>query len=816
MRQIFEGVRIIDLTQGMAGALATMILADYGAEVIRLEPSGGDPWWEAPAYLLWNRGKKSVEVDWSSDAGREHARRLIESADIFIESLRPGECERLGIGYPALSRLNPALVYFSLSAFGRRGPYKDLPLYDGIVNAKTGRMRDQVGWQRGRPTYRAINDTSYHTAMFAVQGLIAALRVRLVTGRGQRVETSLLAGVTAPNNEWRLLEGEVLPPDRYPYEAPKDAVVRGELVADRHESDPYTAIPSQLCTECKDGRWIMHSHIQRDLFKAWIDTLGFSWVWEDPRFRDAPRFANSEDRVAFNLMIVERMKEKTSLEWREIYRANPDCAGEIMQTTQEAIRHEQFIANGSQIEIDDPRVGRMIQVGAFAKMSETPAVISRPAPFPGQHTGEVQTSRPSALAGFAPYGRSPRRPLEGLVMLEMATWLAAPFAGALLADLGMRVIKVEMLSGDPYRAMSTNENMIRSFQGKENVSLNLKTAEGREALHKLVAMADVVMHNFRLGAPERIGADYETLRKINPDLVYVYAGSYGSEGPDSQRAAFNPTMGAFSGNSVFQSGEGNLPKGDQSPDPIAGSGVATGIMLGLAARLLTGKGQYVETSMMTSNVYCNSDDAFDYDGKPPRRMPDKAQLGLEATYRLFETADGWVFLAAPFDGEFRVFCDAAGRPDLRNDPRFATWEGRYRSRQVLGDELERVFRTRAAEEWERILTNAGVGCVRADGPGHRRFLHEDPHTRAIGFMTPTRSEAFVDQAPGGRYWRHAPVVTFSETPCETGKPYCGLATHTRAVLLELGYDDAAIERLRAANAIGLPPERRPAKAELAS
>src|SRR5262249_34890896 len=155
--------------------------------------------------------------------------------------------------------------------------------------------------------------------------------------------------------------------------------------------------------------------------------------------------------------------------------------------------------------------------------------------------------------------------------------------------------------------------------------------------------------------------------------------------------------------------------------------VATGIMLGLAARLLTGKGQYIETSMMNSNVYANSDDAFDYEGKPPRRMPGKAQLGIEATYRLYETAEGWIFIAVQFDSEFAAFCKFIGRRDLLSDPRFATWAARYQDRDVLGSELEKVFKTRSADEWERILTEADLGCVRADRSGYRRFLYEDPH-----------------------------------------------------------------------------------------
>jgi crotonobetainyl-CoA:carnitine CoA-transferase CaiB-like acyl-CoA transferase len=780
-----------------------MILADFGAEVIRLEPPGGDQMWEHPAYLLWQRGKKSVALDWESDAGRDQARQLVQGADIFIESLRPGEAAALGLGYDNVRAGNPALIYHSLSAFGQDGPLCNLRAYDGIVNARSGRMRDQIGWQKHRPTFRAINDISYHSAMFTLQALSATLRVRAMTGRGQKLEGTLLSGATAPNNNWRLFDGQEIPEDLYPGELSKEAVARGELTADRHESDPETANPSQICLETKDGCWIMHSHIQQDLFDAWIDAVGFSWIREDPRYKTAPRVPDHDDRVALNRLLFDRFKEKTAIEWREIYRQNPDCAGEIMQTTQDALRHEQFNANGHIVEIDDPRVGQMQQLGAFAKMSETPARISRPAPLTGQHTEEVLAQLPFLAPKIVPTGGNPAQPLEGITVLECAGWLAAPFAGALLADLGATVIKVEPLHGDPYRQMPTNENMIRAFQGKRNIGLNLKSEEGQKLFYELVKRADIVMHNYRPGVPERLKIDYKTLKAIKPDLVYVYAGSYGSVGPDRFRAAFNPTMGAFSGNSVFQSGEGNTPKGDQSPDPIGGSGVATGMMLGLAARVLTGKGQYIETSMMNSNVYCNSDDAYIFEGKPSRQVPGKDQLGLEATYRLYETADGWVFLAARFDREFEALCEALERPDLPADERFASWVGRLEHRDELGAVLEPLFKARSAEDWESFLTAADIGCVRADRASHVRFLHTDPHPRAIGFMVQTQSREFLDQAPEGRYWRHAPAVKFSETPCEAGKPYEGPGTHTSEVLRDLGYDTATIERMAADKVIKL-------------
>src|SRR5580658_5969692 len=294
-----EGLRVVDLTQGMAGPLAAMILADFGAEVVRVEPPGGDPMWSRPAYLLWNRGKKSVELSWSSPDRDEQIRTLLSDADIFIESLRPGEADDLGLGYQTAAAVNPRLIYMSISAFGQVGPLKNLKAYDGIVNAKTGRMRDQVGHYRNRPVFRAINDTSYHTAMFTVQALMAALRVVGITGKGQRVSTSLLDGVTAPNNAWRRFEGAPLERDVYPGQVDTGDHLTGNLVPDRRENDPTMAIPSQLCVPTKDGRWIMHAHVQFELFRAWIKTIGFEWIWEDPRYMGAPTsFQSDADRVA--------------------------------------------------------------------------------------------------------------------------------------------------------------------------------------------------------------------------------------------------------------------------------------------------------------------------------------------------------------------------------------------------------------------------------------------------------------------------------------------------------------------------------------
>ena len=372
-----------------------------------------------------------------------------------------------------------------------------------------------------------------------------------------------------------------------------------------------------------------------------------------------------------------------------------------------------------------------------------------------------------------------------------------------MADLGAKVIKIEPLAGDPFRAKPV-QTFIRATQGKESIALDLKRIEGQQILHRLVRGADALMHNYRLGVPARLGADYETLHAINSKLVYVYTGAYGSRGPDAPRAGFNPTVGAFTGNSVFQSGDGNIPVGDPSADPMAGSAVATAVMLGLAARWRTGMGQYLETTMINSVVFANSDDAFDYAERSRRRNPDRQQFGLEATYRLYEASEGWVFLACPADDEFSTFCATVGLDELINDPKFLDWPSRYEHREALGAILERLFRTGRASEWEANLSGASVGCVQADRMGYQHFLYDDPHARAIGFMVPTRHPDFESQAPEGRYWRHRPALRFGATPCEPGKPFASLGQHTAMILDEIGYSQSEIDRLAEQKVVGIP------------
>src|SRR3990172_380229 len=191
-RAVLDGVRLLELSWGIAGPVASMMLSDNGAEVIKVEPPDGDPFRSQPGYLVWNRGKRSLAVDLKRPEGQAILHRLAQGADVLLESFAPGVAQRLGADYDELAPLTPRLVYCSISGYGPEGPHAESPGYDHLVAARTG-VYEQPGFRPG-PTFVVFPLPSYGAALLAVQGVAVALYVRELTGRGQRVETSLLEG----------------------------------------------------------------------------------------------------------------------------------------------------------------------------------------------------------------------------------------------------------------------------------------------------------------------------------------------------------------------------------------------------------------------------------------------------------------------------------------------------------------------------------------------------------------------------------------------------------------------------------------------
>ena len=798
MSQVFDGITVLDFTSGRAGGVATMVMSDFGAEVIKVEPPGGEKFRSSPGAIQWNRGKKSVVLDLKTPDGQAKARELAQLSDVVVESFRPGVAQRLGIDYDSLRDSHPGLVYATLTSFGPSGPYSNYKGYDAVVAAKSGRMMMFSGQNpREGPNYVVTQGVCHAAATALIRGITSALYVRERTGRGQRVETSMLQAVTTYDHvSW--VHGQMVEnrPDTYP---PDPTVGTGR-------GNPTGYLPART----KDGQWIQLGNVVERLFRSMMHSLDMDFIYEDPRFKAAPSL-DQEAVAALERIMLEKVQEKTLGEWVAIFSSEAgNAAAEPYHTSEQALEHPQIVHNGNVQGVDDPRVGSTRQLGPMVNMRVTPASTQGPAPALGQHTAQVLARLGDSARKHSNGAKEamPKHPLEGITLLDLGTVINGPLGCALVAELGARVIRIEAPGGD-WGRQGLPFSAHRTMAGSEGICLDLKTPEGQEIMGKLAVKADLLLHSMRPGAPERTGIGYEQLSKINPNLVYLYAGGYGSTGPYSHRPSMAPIAGAVSGGGVAQMGRDSFLPPDQpmSIDYIAAVAKqlkrandgtadhstamvnAVGLVLGLYARERTGMAQYVESTMINANAYLNIDDFYWHEGKQPRPLPDRDGYGLHALYRLYRAKTGWVFLACPFKDEWMALCKAIGRSELLDDPRFATREAREKHDGTLIHELAGVFVAGDPLYWEKLLTAADVACVKAEDRGMYFFFNEDPHVRERELLTQVEAPRY------GKFWRYSPVVDFSDTSGRAGPgPLKG--QHTRPILRELGYTDEQIRDLK--------------------
>jgi crotonobetainyl-CoA:carnitine CoA-transferase CaiB-like acyl-CoA transferase len=781
-------------------------MADYGAEVIKVEPPGGDPFRFQPAWISWNRGKKGIVLDLSTTAGREQALQLAGVADVLVESFRPGDMADWGLAYDTLARLCPRLVYCSITGFGQQGPLRRVKGYEGVVAAKAGRMLNLQGQPtRDGPVYSAVSTGSWHASQAAVRGIIGALRVRDLCGRGQWVQTSIVQNLASPHDNNVGAGGLVnmqlrrLDPQRFP----------GRPGGRGLSSIGYIPVRT------KDGTWLQHANQRVPHIQGHLKAIGLGHLLEDERFKNVPAIS-VDNRELLRREILKKQLEKTADEWMEMYLQDGNIAAEPYRTSIQAMDHPAVLANGTVVTIHDPRVGPLRTVAPLVDFKDTPGEPSGPAPDVGQHTAEVlgrlrqrATATRDGLAEAAA-AKVPAHPLSGVTILDLATIQAGPYGAALLADLGARVIKIDATDrrlDEGRRSTAQAMADARTYAGKECLQVDLQTPEGREIVHRLIAKADVLSHNYRPGVPERLQVDWETCRKINPRLVHVWMGTYGENGRHARRPGAHPIPGAIMGGAMRQMGRGMPPPPEQvmdmeeiveatrwimksnwGPDQNVSAAVATGIILGLRARDLTGKGQPVHITMLNANAWTNADEYYDYANRPPLARPDEEIHGLHALYRLYRCQEGWVFLGCLFQDEWETFCRTVQRGDLLADRRFATREARQANDEALITEIAAIFAGRTAAEWEALLTKADIGCVRADEALEGEFYADHPHAKANALSVE------VEHPSVGTYLRYGGLVEFSLTPgLYRTTPQIG--QHTRPLLREIGYDDQHIEDL---------------------
>jgi crotonobetainyl-CoA:carnitine CoA-transferase CaiB-like acyl-CoA transferase len=376
-----HGFRIIDLTSNISGPLATMILADQGADVIKVEPPQGGDHTRASAnrrggfsasFLNNNRNKRSIVLDLKTAAAREAVLKLAATADVFVQNFRPGVVERMGLGEDAVRAVTPKIVYVSISGFGEGGPYAAKPAYDPVVQALSSLATIQAGSDTERPRLVRTILPDKLTAITASQAITAALLARARTGEGQHVRLSMLDAVLA--FLW-------------------SSDMAGQTFVGDEKTQQETASAIDLIYATAD-HYISAAVQTNWQWEGLTRALGHPEWQDDPRFRTpALRQQHIDDRLR---MTQEALLTRPAAEWLErLTTEDVPCAPVL--TRSQVIRHPQVIANETLVETEHPTAGRLRQTRPAARFSATPAGIRFGAPTPGEHTEEILTE-----LGYAP------------------------------------------------------------------------------------------------------------------------------------------------------------------------------------------------------------------------------------------------------------------------------------------------------------------------------------------------------------------------------------------------------------------------------
>jgi crotonobetainyl-CoA:carnitine CoA-transferase CaiB-like acyl-CoA transferase len=768
MTSALDGITVLDLTSGPAGALATMFLCDHGARVIRIvDVQDTTP--RRGGYLVWDRGKACVQLDLSritlpTSPGTTSATveptasylRLLRSADVLVEDFAPSSSHQAIVPFDRLSALNPRLVLCSITAYGKHGHLKDEPPIDDLVLARMGILATQPGF-RPAPVHVVHPLPSVGAALFAAQGIAASLLAREKTGLGRYVETSLMAGALLYHPK---VTGEKLAPNTF-------------------QTHPSGSAPFYSVYECADGNWVQLGCVHRGFVATAATVMDIKYVLDEPRFGGGRIPPTEEAEMELRTIVAQAIHIRPYAEWARIFET-ADVPFAQARHTEEGIDDPQVEANAMVVELQDPEVGSMTQMGVPVRLSHTPGVVPGPRQLASTQgddvlagLSEVSVSFDSAARPAAPFDP----PLKGIRVLEITNLIAGPTAGRLLADLGADVIKMEPLEGDLSRPIGRTY-FFNLNTNKRSLSVNTRLPEGKDVAQKVAATADVLLANLRPGATERMGLG----PGVNPRLIETHVTGYGATGPYARRPGIDPLAQALMGLERAQGGPENPPSFPAQLAPTdftAGALGALGTILALFVRQRTGVVQRVDTNLLNGGIVLSSEWFTRYQGKPRRPLADKGQYGLNPFHRLYQVNDGWLYVVADSPEARRAFARALDCEALLHDPDQVP-AGQHPNDTPLAQALVRLFAGLRIQESLERLRSAGVPCAPVMDGQSEIFL-DDPHA-AANDMVGTRQHPVMGQMRIARHY-----IRFGHTASVPGCPTPLLGEHTRQVLEELGF-----------------------------
>lgn len=793
--QGLENVKVVELGNMVSAAYATKLMADLGADVIKVEEPKGDlarqrgPYPEGAVdheksglFLALNTNKRSVTLNLPAE--RDALLRLVSWADILVHNYSPAPMTEMGIEYETLCEVNPRLVMCSITPFGLTGPHKDYKSYE-LTMAHGGGWAWLIPGGSDHPELPPLRAASYQAdfqgSLAATTATMAAYYRALNTGQGEHIDFSVQAYL-ASMLEHHFISYSVL--DR----------INSRL--GRRLQDPWGIFA------CQDGE-IFAAVAEEDQWQRLKDLMG------NPEWSKSEQFSDFMQRTKNQHLLKPHlqawMKEWKVMDLFHAGQAQRICFAPVLNMEQLATQ-EQLQSRNFFVEVTHPRAGTLKHLGPPYQLHEPWWQIRRPAPLLGEHNIEVSSSTFQVSNSPTPNPQPPasRLPLAGVRVADFSWVWAGPFCTLHLAHLGAEVIKIESRSHlDLTRRLplfprdvepGVNRSVIFNqwSLGKKSVALNLSKAEGVALAKELIAKSDVVVDNFATGVMERMGLGYDDLKKVKPDIIMASISGYGHTGPLRNYMAYGPAIAPLTGLSSLTGYVGGSAQevGISYGDPNAGINAAVAVCAALAARKRTGKGQYIDISLWEAVAALLPDGWVDYamNGTQPPRQGNRDRW--MAPHNCFRCAgdDEWVTIVCGTEEEWQALCRAIDQPQLVNDRRFLT----VRDRKAHEDALEAILTewTAVRDKWDvtRILQAAGVAAFPSM---NCKNIADDPHLNAREFFArPVHPEV------GARMYTGIPW-RLRNAPNGVQAPAPLLGQHTDYVMRELlQYSEQQIAKLK--------------------
>lgn len=804
-------LRILELSNSVAGEYCGKLLADFGADILKVElPGAGSdtrrmgPFAAAAdkregsglfGYL--NTNKRSVCLDIATPAGQAALHTLIEGVDAVVDDHPNGYLESLGIVPADISARYPRLIVCAITPFGYDAPATMQKAYSlNVFHSSGWGYHSPSEPDLGKPPLKGAGrfHVEYESGLSAALALLAAVHWRGRSGMGQFLDVSQQQSMASLSD-----------------------YVLGQMVAGTMEvsarRQAFDLRGPATFFQCLDGYVYM-----------WLSEPGHwsglrtllgepTWMLEFPE-RWLELHLNEERIQRCRAHIAQWMKSQQKLEVAT--RAQKLGIPLVpVNTAKDLFESEQLQFRGFFSQVEHPVLGRLRYPTVPYRLSATPARIARPAPLLGEHTDAILAeaaaieARPVAFEARTPQsaregdpGQHRAGPLQGVRVLELTKIWAGPYTGKLLALLGAEVIRVESYDSlDATRRYGVKDiNEAPGFQainpGKYSIQLNVRTDEGRRLVKELIKVSEVFVENLRPGAAGRLGLGYDVLRLLRPDIVAVSMSMYGHEGPLSYQTGYAPCFSALAGVCHLVGYEGGPPQllNVRYGDSSYGTAAAFAAVVALCHKQLTGQGQFVDVSAVESLAAMLGDSFMEYSltGRVPTR--DGSRHPEMAPHGCYPCAgDEWISIAVRTDEEWGALCEAMGQPALVTDSRYADCRSRQNHSQELDETVARYTRTKDAQELAAALRSRGVAAFKSL---NSIDLVGDEYLWKRGFYTHVTDSKHRSIPIVGAPWR------MSATPASIRRAAPLLGEHNDYVLGELlGLSKAERERLIAAKVV---------------